>query len=339
MGVFGDGPFDNDDAVDWLGELDSLESVEAALALEKGERFYEIDEVSEAYAAAGVVAALLEGVRGLVPARLFKHLTAAFASTPPTTRATLIAAAISATKVATASRASELRQLANRRTLERAGARLITTLTKHHRRLAVDPKRPPKGIGRGARFDRESNAWLTGPRDAKGRDHGVICIWRADGTLQQRCEFVHGTPHGAYTRYHESGEVSRTGFLSKNVLDGLDVIYRPKSPSSDDLLKNAYPASIWRLETVFLHGLSVTQRYFGAKGEQLTVTGQPLPRRPRTVPATAIFADGQWSAGRLDARGLPDGTWRSWNRKGTPTHDIEFSAGVEQSRTVHRARR
>jgi|GEM_PF-7059886 len=329
MGVFGHGPFDNDDAVDWLRELAVLETVREALELDGDEDFYDIDQVCEAYAAAAVVAALAGGKRTpKLPVRVAKQ----FAAQPQAGRARLVTMAIAATKLATTSTKSELRQSSNRKPLAAAGAKLIATLARLEKRLAVDPARRPKNVPETARYDRDSEMWLGGPRDARDRWHGEISFWRADGSLQQRCEHSHGTPHGAFTRYHESGAVSRTGFLARNKLDGLDICYRTKGPSSDNLLEGAFDKRIARLETEYRSGVSVTQRYFDAKGNQLTYTGDPVPKRPRSVPATAVFAQDRWSAGELDRRGLPDGKWRYWDRRGAPAFEIVFVKGIEKSR-------
>lgn len=328
MGVFGHGPFDNDDAVDWLDELDDLAAVRAALVLDADEDLYDIDQVSEAYAAAAVIATLAAGKRDKqIPARVAKQ----FAAEPQTVRARLVTAAITATKLATTSRKSELRQAGNREPLAAAGAKLVATLARFEKRLAVDPKRRPKNIPKDARYDRDTALWATGPRDARGRWHGEVCFWRADGTLQQRCEHAHGTPHGAFTRYHESGAVSRTGYLARNKFDGLDTLFRANSPSSDDVLEGVFDRRIARLETEYRQGVSITQRYFHATGKQLTHTGEPVPPRPRAVPANAVFAEERWCAGEI-VRGFPEGTWRYWDRRGKPVFEIVFAKGVETAR-------
>lgn len=280
-----------------LPELDRLDAIRDALS--------DMD-AARAHAAAVIVAALLDGKRDRsIREPVWNRLVKAFATTTRAERASLAT----------------------------AGAPLIARLEKHRKKLVADPNRRPPGVPAEARYDADYELWCVAPLDAKGKWHGEVSFWRADGTLQQRCELSHGTPHGAFTRYHESGEVARTGRLARNKLDGLDTIFRSNRPSSENATLARFDPRIARVETELRRGEILTQRYFDARGKQVTHLGEPLPKRPSTVPDRAVFALSEWGAGELK-RGRPDGVWHYWDLRGNPTHDIVYVAGVRSRRIV-----
>lgn len=295
--------------VDVLPELDRLDAIRDALS--------DGDE-ARARAAAAVVAALLDGKRDrTIREPVWNRLVKALAATTRAERASLATAAMTAA----------------------AGTPWLARLEKHRKKLVADPKRRPPGVPAEARYDADYELWCIAPRDAKRKWHGEVAFWRADGTLQQRCEFSHGTPHGAFTRYHESGELARTGRLARNKLDGLDTIYRSKRPSSENATLARFDPRIARVETELRRGEILAQRYFDATGKQVTHVGEPLPKRPSTVPETAVFALEEWGAGELK-RGRPDGVWHYWDLRGAPTYDIVYIAGVRSRRIArHPAKR
>lgn len=62
MGAWGERPFQNDSALDWLGELDEVEDLRATLAsVAEADDYVEVDDGSAAIAAAEIVAAARDG--------------------------------------------------------------------------------------------------------------------------------------------------------------------------------------------------------------------------------------------------------------------------------------
>ncbi len=74
MGAWGDKPFENDAALDWLGELEEhgVEAIRETLsgvAETDGAEYLDVDDGSAAIAAAEIVAAALDGGRAALPKR------------------------------------------------------------------------------------------------------------------------------------------------------------------------------------------------------------------------------------------------------------------------------
>jgi hypothetical protein len=69
MGAWGLKPFDNDDAHDWLAELEDrgLDAVQAALEETEDQDYPEAPEASAAVAAAAVLASILDGRLEMIP--------------------------------------------------------------------------------------------------------------------------------------------------------------------------------------------------------------------------------------------------------------------------------
>jgi hypothetical protein len=62
MGAWGEKPFENDSALDWLGDLDGVEDLRSTLAsVADGDDYLEVDDCSAAIAAAEIVAAACDG--------------------------------------------------------------------------------------------------------------------------------------------------------------------------------------------------------------------------------------------------------------------------------------
>lgn len=62
MGAWGEKPFENDSALDWLGEIDEVEDLRDTLAsIADAEDYLDVDDGSAAIAAAEIVAAACDG--------------------------------------------------------------------------------------------------------------------------------------------------------------------------------------------------------------------------------------------------------------------------------------
>ena len=131
-------------------------------------------------------------------------------------------------------------------------------------------------IPAGAVWDEAQGEWALGDRDADGRKHGLTAYYRADSSLANHCEYVHGVPHGWFKRYHESGEVSREGTFVDGEIHGADRSYRSDTPTTE----LAFPvdqtgADVWRCELSWWHGRVTGVRWYDRAGSRVTRWGAP----------------------------------------------------------------
>ncbi len=169
----------------------------------------------------------------------------------------------------------------------------------------------PESVDARAWWSASDDEWVWGEKDDDGRFHGRVTYWRPDGTVVNHCHFVHGTPHGAYARYHESGEVSRAGTFVNGQLQGTDVFTRSAAPTTEN-----FPAGlgegVWRAEMDMVAGRMVGGRLFDRDGRQVGEDGTPCPDRPEGVPDDAVYSSttGRWVHGASDDAFLRTGPWR-----------------------------
>ncbi|MEV0645126.1 hypothetical protein AB0I28_07670 [Phytomonospora sp. NPDC050363] len=192
----------------------------------------------------------------------------------------------------------------------------------------------PDGVPPEAVWSDEDGEWVLADHDELGRMRGVVTYWRPDGTLLSRCSFADGVPHGGFERYHENGEVSRSGTFAHGVLDGLDTCHRSTGETTETAFPvDAMPANVWRYERDLVGGRSISGRWFDAEGRQVTDTGEPLPARPAGVPAAAVYfsGSGHWTEGRVDENG-EQGLWRYWAATGEPLGERDMRDGAELER-------
>ena len=192
----------------------------------------------------------------------------------------------------------------------------------------------PDGVPPGAWWSAEDGEWVLAERDDKGRMQGVVAYWRPDGTLVSRCSFVDGVPDGRYERYHENGEVSRSGTFVDGRLGGVDACFRSTGETTEMAFPvDAMPDNVWRYESVIVGGRTVSGRWYDKEGRQVTDTGKPLPERPGGVPDTAVYFSKSeyWAVGDIDGKG-EQGLWRYWSTAGEPLGERDFKDGTELER-------
>ena len=176
----------------------------------------------------------------------------------------------------------------------------------------------------------EDGEWRAGPVDADGELHGLATYWRPNGTLVNHCHYAHGVPHGAFKRYHESGEVSRAGEFVDGKLHGVDACFRSTAPTTERAFPRTLPANVWRYEVDMVMGRATTARWFDRDGNRVTDTGEPFPERPAAVPATAVYfsKSATWVDGGSDDAGEKHGLWRTWSRAGVLVAEVELDHGA-----------
>ena len=131
-------------------------------------------------------------------------------------------------------------------------------------------EKPPSVPAEAVWSDRESE-WVLATKDDEERMHGRVTNWRPDGTLVNHCDYAHGVPHGAYERFHQSGEVSREGTFADGQLQGTDVFHRTDATTTEHF-PQGLPTEVWRAEMDMVHGRVVAARCYDRKGSPIPVT-------------------------------------------------------------------
>lgn len=193
-------------------------------------------------------------------------------------------------------------------------------------------KERPLGVPEIATWDPSDNEWVHAPLDGNGNKYGLVTYWRPDGTLVNHCEFEHGKPHGYFKRYHESGEVSRSGTFVRGVMHGIDACFRTTTKTTERAFPtDRMPANVWRYEVDMDMGKVTGARWFDQFGNQVTETGEPIPDRPPQLPPKAVYLSksATWLFGETDDKARRHGIWRTWDRAGAPVGEVEFDHGNE----------
>lgn len=197
-----------------------------------------------------------------------------------------------------------------------------------------DERPRPRSVPAGAYWDASDNEWVLPEKNAAGQFHGLVKWWRPDGTLCCVTEHVAGKPHGAFTRYHENGEPSRTGTFVRGTLHGTNVFTRSTAPTTENF-PSGLGKHIWRCEMDFVDGRMAEGRLFDREGRRVMEDGTPFPTaRPPGVPDAAHFrevdGDHVWVHG--ETRQVGDawhriGTWRYWDADGVLVSEERYENG------------
>lgn len=183
----------------------------------------------------------------------------------------------------------------------------------------------PSGVPDGAYWDEDDSEWVLGNQNSDGEFLGLVHYYRADGSLCCKTTFVEGTPHGPFQRFHENGEVSRSGIYAQGVLHGTNQFYRSTAETTENFPRGLGD-EIWCCEMDYAQGNVVEGRLFDRQSRRIMENGEPMPDRPATVPAEAHFRkpadrdDYCWVAGasRVDEDNdvVRLGVWRTWSPEG-----------------------
>ncbi len=185
----------------------------------------------------------------------------------------------------------------------------------------------PPGVPSEAVWDEDENEWVVGQRNADGELIGIVQYYRPDGSLCCRTNFVDGTPHGAFQRFHENGEPSSGGQFNNGDRQGCHWWARSTAPTTENF-PSGLGEAIWRCEMDFASGNVVEGRLFDRQGRRVMESGEPFPEvRPPGVPQDAHFrkpdnrSDYCWVSGVarvIDGTTEPVrlGVWRTWTTDG-----------------------
>jgi antitoxin component YwqK of YwqJK toxin-antitoxin module len=195
----------------------------------------------------------------------------------------------------------------------------------------------PAGVPEGAYWDEDDNEWCLPERDDNDEFHGLVTWWRPDGTVCCKTQYVHGSPHGSFQRFHENGEVSREGEFVEGSLQGTNRYYRSTAETSENFPYGLGDA-VKRAEMDYESGRVVAARCYDENDNQCMEDGEPFPESvPDGVPADAHFrkreADDEyrWVKGEVvdNGDGTIDrvGTWQWWSAEGVLVAEEPYQKG------------
>ena len=195
-------------------------------------------------------------------------------------------------------------------------------------------KEKPESVDENAWWSPSDNEWLLAAKDGEGALHGLVTYWRPDGSLVNHCDYVHGTPHGSYKRYHQSGEISRQGTFVRGKLQGTDVFIRTESKSTENF-PSGLSEAVWRAEMDMVNGSMVAGRLYNKAGQQVGEDGEPCPERPQSVPEEAVYSStsGRWVLGETNDDYKREGVWHFYVQEGWVQQAIAYEAGEVTSQS------
>ncbi len=169
---------------------------------------------------------------------------------------------------------------------------------------------PPIGVNAKAWWSESDCEWIYGERDQSGRFQGMVEYWRPGGTLVCQTEHIDGEPNGTFTRFHESGEVSRQGRMKGSQIIGMDTGYRSYVFTSENAIPEQAPLIVHSIETHWVDGNFSHQVLRDINNALLTPAGEPVPDQPANVPEGAFFLNDIWSFGSYSKDAQKIGTWQ-----------------------------
>lgn len=193
---------------------------------------------------------------------------------------------------------------------------------------------PPKGVNAKAWWSDEEGEWVHGEKDANGLFQGIVQYWRPGGTLCCETEHIDGQPNGLFTRFHESGEVSRRGRLLGSQLIGSDTAFRSYDFTSEKAIPEQVPLPVHSVETFWENGNFTHQVLRNLEGDLLTPTGNKVPNRPQSVPEDAFFLNDIWQSGIYSKETDKVGEWLYFHSDGSFLKEEFYQEGIGYSYTI-----
>jgi antitoxin component YwqK of YwqJK toxin-antitoxin module len=193
----------------------------------------------------------------------------------------------------------------------------------------------PANLPSDAIWSDSDGEWIVATTNAAGEYHGIVTYFRPAGTKCCETDHENGTPHGAFRRCHESGEVSREGKFVRGKLHGLNAFIRSESETTEQF-PPGLSAAVWRCEMDYENNKVVGGRLFDKAGKRVREDGSAYPDKPPSnVPASAHFGtrakEPRWIVGVMkdenDGTGTRIGTWRYYTEAGVLACEEIYEAG------------
>jgi hypothetical protein len=190
--------------------------------------------------------------------------------------------------------------------------------------VSPDPAAPPRpaAVPATSVWNAEAEKWEVSRRDPTGARDGECLLYRDDGTLFSRVQFVAGVRNGPFAVYHRNGDVAREGCHVAGFLDGTVTSYASASPDGELLRKCCVPPGAARLTERWRAGDFLLEVFSDDRGRALLSDGRLCPVRPEGLPELAQYdeSSGGWA---LRSRELD----RFWTADGALTEEVVHREG------------
>ena len=138
-------------------------------------------------------------------------------------------------------------------------------------------------------WNAEVAKWEISRKDGAGARDGECLMYRDDGTLFSRAQFVAGVQDGPFVVYHRNGDVAREGRYVSGRIDGIVTAYASDQPDSERIRACCVPPGAARLCERYSAGEYLFEVFYDREGRALLSDGRLCPVRPGGLPELATF--------------------------------------------------
>ena len=194
----------------------------------------------------------------------------------------------------------------------------------------------PAALPADAQWSEETSEWMqtTAPADGPPLQRR----YRPDGTLAFEGTLADGQLHGPFSRFHRSGEVSRSGAYENGQLHGIVMCYASEERGDEPLRCCCVPPGAARMEARFDAGSLQRESFFDAEGNPLLSDGSIRPERPAGVSDRADYEEQtqRWRLGVIDgSTGQSTGTWRWWRQDASLHEEADYQSSRRIARRLY----
>jgi antitoxin component YwqK of YwqJK toxin-antitoxin module len=140
-------------------------------------------------------------------------------------------------------------------------------------------------------WNADNNEWELGEKNAAGKKTGIWNLWHEKGHLCNIIDYGDGNPPFLFKRFHPDGTLAQEG----NWYGGDMFLGTFRWIKSENRTDTPFPAgraskskNVWIAEFDYIaKGIFNTQRFFDKENKPVNSMGEPLPKRPASVPELA----------------------------------------------------
>jgi hypothetical protein len=180
------------------------------------------------------------------------------------------------------------------------------------------PHRPP-AVPTACVWNADVGKWEVSRKDEQGARDGECLLYRDDGTLYARSQFVAGVQEGPFVVYHRNGDVYREGTYVGGRLDGTVSAYASTDPTGERIRACCVPPGAARLSERWRAGDFLLEVFYDRQDRAILSDGRLCPARPDGLPELTQYDESRecWV---LRGKGLE----RFWTQAGTLVEDTAF---------------
>jgi antitoxin component YwqK of YwqJK toxin-antitoxin module len=192
--------------------------------------------------------------------------------------------------------------------------------------MSGEPERHPE-IPAEAVWVEEEDKWELCARDEAGAKHGECRLYRNDGTLYMRSQFVAGLREGDFVTYHPDGRVAREGRYENGELVGAVIATASEAEDGEPLRPCCVPDNAWQMRAQYERGQLLYQRFFDREGRALLSDGTVCPTPPPGLSERADFDESERRWVVSPAPGAADPLWRFYGQDGRLQEEARLDEG------------